>query len=188
MLVPGRAGVTGEKAALAAVTNPRGIGGQLPVALAGADVFVGLSGAGCRPSCWPEWPPTAWSSHCPTGPGGASELAAEYADIVATGRSDFPNQINNVLAFPGVFRGALDAGARRITEAMKLAAANAIFAVASEDLAFDGSCRARSTRGSPRRWLPRWPQRRTCRATRSNPLAGGRPAVSPPDGRVDDGE
>ena len=51
------------------------------------------------------------------------ETAAKYAEVVATGRSDFPNQINNVLAFPGIFRGALDAGARRITPAMKLAAA-----------------------------------------------------------------
>jgi malate dehydrogenase (oxaloacetate-decarboxylating) len=57
--------------------------------------------------------------------------------VVATGRSDFPNQINNVLAFPGVFRGALDAGARRITEAMKLAAAHAILSVVGEDLAVD---------------------------------------------------
>jgi malate dehydrogenase (oxaloacetate-decarboxylating) len=57
--------------------------------------------------------------------------------VVATGRSDFPNQINNVLAFPGVFRGALDAGARRITEAMKVAAAEAIFSVVGDDLARD---------------------------------------------------
>jgi malate dehydrogenase (oxaloacetate-decarboxylating) len=63
--------------------------------------------------------------------------AAKYAAIVATGRSDYPNQINNVLAFPGVFRGALDAGARSITENMKLAAADAIFAVAAEDLGRD---------------------------------------------------
>ena len=55
--------------------------------------------------------------------------------MVATGRSDFPNQINNVLAFPGVFRGALDAGARRITEKMKVAAAEAIFSVVGDDLA-----------------------------------------------------
>jgi malate dehydrogenase (oxaloacetate-decarboxylating) len=65
------------------------------------------------------------------------DVAAKYAAVVATGRSDFPNQINNVLAFPGVFRGALDAGARRITERMKVAAAEAIFAVANDDLAPD---------------------------------------------------
>src|SRR5581483_4586282 len=62
---------------------------------------------------------------------------ARHAAIVATGRSDFPNQINNVLAFPGVFRGALDAGARRITEQMKIAAAEAIVSVVAVALAPD---------------------------------------------------
>ena len=57
--------------------------------------------------------------------------------MVATGRSDFCNQINNVLAFPGVFRGALDAGARQITEKMMVAAAEAIYSVVSDDLALD---------------------------------------------------
>ena len=65
------------------------------------------------------------------------DVAARHAAVVATGRSDFPNQINNVLAFPGVFRGALDAGARRITEKMKVAAAEAIFSVVGDDLAPD---------------------------------------------------
>jgi malate dehydrogenase (oxaloacetate-decarboxylating) len=65
------------------------------------------------------------------------DVAAKHASVVATGRSDFPNQINNVLAFPGVFRGALDAGARRITEKMMLAAAGAIFSVVGDDLAPD---------------------------------------------------
>jgi malate dehydrogenase (oxaloacetate-decarboxylating) len=65
------------------------------------------------------------------------EVAVKYAAVVATGRSDFPNQINNVLAFPGIFRGALDAGARRITPAMKLAAAYAIAELAAEDLSAD---------------------------------------------------
>lgn len=65
------------------------------------------------------------------------EVAAKYAAVVATGRSDFPNQINNVLAFPGVFKGALDAGARRITESMKIAAADAIFSVVADDLSVD---------------------------------------------------
>ena len=61
------------------------------------------------------------------------EVAAKYASVVATGRSDFPNQINNVLAFPGIFRGALDAGAPRITPVMKLEAARAIAAIAAAD-------------------------------------------------------
>ena len=65
------------------------------------------------------------------------DIARRHAAIVATGRSDFPNQINNVLAFPGVFRGALDAGARRITEQMKVAAAEAIFSVVGDELDAD---------------------------------------------------
>jgi len=61
------------------------------------------------------------------------ELIRDVAAVIATGRSDFPNQINNVLAFPGVFRGALDAGARRITENMKVAAARAIASTVEPD-------------------------------------------------------
>jgi len=61
------------------------------------------------------------------------EEAAGIAAVIATGRSDFPNQINNVLCFPGIFRGALDAGATTITEGMKLAAANAIASAVDED-------------------------------------------------------
>ncbi|MEO5744924.1 MAG: malic enzyme-like NAD(P)-binding protein, partial [Terracoccus sp.] len=62
-------------------------------------------------------------------------IAARFAEVVATGRSDFPNQINNVLAFPGIFRGALDSGAGSITEPMKLAAAEAIAALVEEPTA-----------------------------------------------------
>jgi malate dehydrogenase (oxaloacetate-decarboxylating) len=65
------------------------------------------------------------------------EVAARHASIVATGRSDFPNQINNVLAFPGVFRGALDVRATSITESMKLAAADALAAVITGELRAD---------------------------------------------------
>jgi malate dehydrogenase (oxaloacetate-decarboxylating) len=138
VLVPGRSGVTGEKAALAAITNPRRVAGGLTAALDGADVFVGLSGA--------QLPPEVLGGMAPDGmvfalsnpdPEVHPDIAGRYAAIVATGRSDFPNQINNVLAFPGVFRGALDSGARRITESMKLAAAEAIFDVARDDLAPD---------------------------------------------------
>ena len=138
ILAPGRAGVTGEKASLAEVTNPRRLAGGTAEALAGADVFVGLSCA--------TLPEELLALMAPDGfvfalsnpdPEVHPDVAARYAAIVATGRSDFPNQINNVLAFPGVFRGALDAGARRITEAMKLAAADAIFAVVADDLAPD---------------------------------------------------
>ncbi|MDN5751319.1 MAG: NADP-dependent malic enzyme [Pseudonocardia sp.] len=138
ILVRGRAGVTGEKAALAEVTNPRRLAGGTDEALRDADVFVGLSSA--------TLPEPLLATMAPEGmvfalsnpdPEVHPEVAARHAAIVATGRSDFPNQINNVLAFPGVFRGALDAGARRITERMKLAAAEAIAAVAAEDLAPD---------------------------------------------------
>jgi malate dehydrogenase (oxaloacetate-decarboxylating) len=138
VLVPGREGVTGEKAALADLTNPRAVAGSLAQALSGADVFVGLSGA--------RLPEELLATMAPEGmvfalsnpdPEVHPEVAARHAAIVATGRSDFPNQINNVLAFPGVFRGALDSGARRITEAMKLAAAQAILDVARDDLAAD---------------------------------------------------
>jgi len=138
ILVPGRAGVLGEKAALAEITNPRRVAGGLPDALAGADVFVGLSGAALPAPVLAGMAPEAMVFALSNpDPEVHPDQAAEYAAIVATGRSDFPNQINNVLAFPGVFRGALDAGAHRITEAMKLAAAEAIFAVASDDLAAD---------------------------------------------------
>ncbi|OZM82014.1 NADP-dependent malic enzyme [Pseudonocardia sp. MH-G8] len=125
----------GEKAALAAVTNPRGVAGGVAEALDGADVFVGLSSAVLPEELLARMAPEAivFALSNPD-PEVHPDVARRHAAIVATGRSDFPNQINNVLAFPGVFRGALDAGARRITEPMKLAAADAIFSVARDDL------------------------------------------------------
>jgi malate dehydrogenase (oxaloacetate-decarboxylating) len=143
VLVPGRAGVTGEKAALAEVTNPRRISGGPAEAMIDADVFVGLSSALLPEEVLARMAPEAivFALSNPD-PEVHPDVAARYASIVATGRSAVrnglgPNQINNVLAFPGVFRGALDAGARRITEAMKPAAADAIAAVAFDDLAPD---------------------------------------------------
>jgi malate dehydrogenase (oxaloacetate-decarboxylating) len=135
VLDPGRGG---EKASLAAVTNPRGITGGPAEALEGADVFVGLSSAKLPEELLARMARDAivFALSNPD-PEIHPDVARRHAAIVATGRSDFPNQINNVLAFPGVFRGALDAGARRITEAMKLAAADAIFSVASDDLSAD---------------------------------------------------
>jgi malate dehydrogenase (oxaloacetate-decarboxylating) len=128
----------GEKAALAAVTNPRGVAGGITEALDGADVFVGLSSAVLPEELLTRMAPEAivFALSNPD-PEVHPDVARRHVAIVATGRSDFPNQINNVLAFPGVFRGALDAGARRITEAMKLAAADAIFSVARDELAAD---------------------------------------------------
>jgi malate dehydrogenase (oxaloacetate-decarboxylating) len=106
-------------------------------AVDGADVFLGVS-AGLVPRDHRDrWPPAASSSLSNPDPRFHPDAARKHAAVVATGRSDFPNQINNVLAFPGVFRGALDAGARRITEAMKVAAAEAIFSVVGDDLAVD---------------------------------------------------
>lgn len=126
------------KAELAQRTNPRGITGGPAEALAGADVFLGLSAGTIAEeliaSMAPESIVFAMSN---PNPEIHPEVAAKYASIVATGRSDFPNQLNNVLAFPGVFKGALDAGARRITEGMKVAAAEAIFNVVAGELSAD---------------------------------------------------
>jgi malate dehydrogenase (oxaloacetate-decarboxylating) len=134
----GRNDLNPFKAELATRTNPRGLTGGIAEALVGADVFTGVS-AGLVPeeliaTMAPNGIVFAMSNPDPEI---HPDVARKYAAVVATGRSDFPNQINNVLAFPGVFRGALDAGARRITEAMKVAAAEAIFSVVGDDLAVD---------------------------------------------------
>ncbi|WP_051898336.1 NAD(P)-dependent malic enzyme [Sciscionella sediminilitoris] len=138
VLHPGRDGLTEVKAKLAAETNPRGLTGGLEEALDGADVFLGLSGSTIDERCLARMgtDPIVFALSNPN-PELHPEIAGRYASVVATGRSDFPNQINNVLAFPGIFRGALDAGARRITDGMNLAAAKAIAAIAEEDLAAD---------------------------------------------------
>jgi malate dehydrogenase (oxaloacetate-decarboxylating) len=134
----GRDGLNPVKAELATRANKAGLRGGLAEALRGADVFVGLSGSTVPEeliaTMGPEAVVFALSNPDPEI---HPDVAARHAAIVATGRSDFPNQINNSLAFPGVFRGALDVGARRITEHMKMAAADAIAAVAAEDLAPD---------------------------------------------------
>ncbi|WP_374107330.1 MULTISPECIES: NADP-dependent malic enzyme [unclassified Rhodococcus (in: high G+C Gram-positive bacteria)] len=126
------------KTELAARTNPRGVTGTAADALAGADVFLGVSAGQIDESYIASMAPESivFALSNPD-PEIHPDRAAQYASIVATGRSDFPNQINNVLAFPGVFKGALDAGARRITEGMKLAAAEAILSVLGDELATD---------------------------------------------------
>lgn len=134
----GRDDMNSVKHELACRTNPSGRTGGSVEALDGADVFLGVSG-GLVPeeliaTMAPEGIVFALSNPDPEI---HPDIAAKYAAIVATGRSDFPNQINNVLAFPGIFRGALDVGARRITQKMMVAAAEAIYSVASEDLAID---------------------------------------------------
>nr|WP_051037653.1 NADP-dependent malic enzyme [Nocardia otitidiscaviarum] len=126
------------KAELAQRTNPRHITGGPAEALAGADVFLGLSaGTVAEELIAAMAPESIVFAMSNPNPEIHPEVAAKYAAIVATGRSDFPNQINNVLAFPGVFKGALDAGARRITEGMKVAAADAIFGVVADELSAD---------------------------------------------------
>jgi malate dehydrogenase (oxaloacetate-decarboxylating) len=133
-----REDLTPVKFGLAQRTNPDGLSGGLIEALKGADVFLGLSG-GIVPeeliaTMAPDGIVFALSNPDPEI---HPEVAARHAAVVATGRSDYLNQINNVLAFPGVFRGALDAGARRITEKMKVAAAEAIFGVVGDDLSVE---------------------------------------------------
>ncbi|MFC0005909.1 NAD(P)-dependent malic enzyme [Micromonospora siamensis] len=130
--------LTGTKAELAELTNAEGRQGDVTEALRGADVLVGVSGG--------RIPEEAVAGMAPGGivfalanptPEVHPEVAARHVAVVATGRSDYPNQINNVLAFPGVFRGALDARATRITDGMKVAAADAIAGVVDGALSAD---------------------------------------------------
>ncbi|MEV7635150.1 malic enzyme-like NAD(P)-binding protein [Pseudarthrobacter enclensis] len=132
------ADTTSKKADIAGRSNPRSVTGGPAEALTGADVFIGVSSSKVDEAhlALMNQDAIVFALSNPD-PEVLPEVAAKYAAVVATGRSDFPNQINNVLAFPGIFRGALDAGARRITPAMKIAAANAIAELAAEDLAAD---------------------------------------------------
>ncbi|KZE19755.1 NADP-dependent malic enzyme [Brevibacterium casei] len=134
----GRDDLTPTKQAISDNSNPRGISGGVGTALDGADVFIGLSSGTVDPELLAHMADDAiiFALSNPN-PEVAPDVAAQYATVVATGRSDFPNQINNVLAFPGVFRGALDADATYITEEMKLAAASAIAALVGDDLSPD---------------------------------------------------
>ncbi|GLW26899.1 MULTISPECIES: NAD(P)-dependent malic enzyme [Microbispora] len=131
----GRDDLNQVKWALARDTNKAGLTGSTEGALAGADVFVGLSGSTIseRAVAGMARDAIVFALSNPT-PEVEPSVAARYARVVATGRSDHPNQINNVLAFPGVFRGALDVRARTITENMKVAAAEALAAVVGDDL------------------------------------------------------
>ncbi|GIF64492.1 malate dehydrogenase [Asanoa ishikariensis] len=126
------------KAELAAQTNPHRRSGGIADALAGADVLIGVSGGEIPESAVATMASGAivFALANPT-PEVHPEIASRHAALVATGRSDFPNQINNVLAFPGIFRGALEARATRITEGMKVAAADAIANVVADNLHAD---------------------------------------------------
>jgi malate dehydrogenase (oxaloacetate-decarboxylating) len=120
------------------MTNPERLTGPPAGALEGRDLFIGLSGARIFPAdALAAMAPDAMVfAMANPNPEVAPEEAARHARIIATGRSDYPNQINNVLAFPGIFRGALDVRAEEITEAMKMAAARAI-----ADILGDGELR-----------------------------------------------
>jgi malate dehydrogenase (oxaloacetate-decarboxylating) len=116
-------------------TNPERVTGPPVVALEGADLFIGLSGARIFPAgalAAMNDDAMVFAMANPT-PEVAPEEAAPYARVIATGRSDYPNQINNVLCFPGIFRGALDVRAVAITEDMKMAAARAIADIVPAD-------------------------------------------------------
>jgi malate dehydrogenase (oxaloacetate-decarboxylating) len=131
-----RTDLTPIKAELAASTNKAGLRGSLAEAMTGADVFLGVSAGAVGEDVIRRMADKAIIfALANPNPEVDPELAHKYAAIVATGRSDYPNQINNVLAFPGIFAGAFDAGAREITENMKLAAASALSEVVADALA-----------------------------------------------------
>ena len=132
----GEPGLTPAQSIYAAATNPTRLTGGLGDALVGSDVFIGTSVGGALD---PELVrlmaprPIVFALANPE-PEVQPEAIEELAAVIATGRSDYPNQINNVLCFPGFFRGLLDCGAAQITDGMKLAAARAIAAVVGDDL------------------------------------------------------
>ena len=133
-----RSDLSGKKQEVANQTNPENVEGKLSQALIGADAVIGLSTAKFEVEDLMKMAQDSIvfalsNPHPEINPA----VAREIAKVVATGRSDFPNQINNVLAFPGIFLGALDAKARRITTEMKVAAAYAIAELAAEELSAD---------------------------------------------------
>ena len=138
LIYDGRDGLNPVKAALAKVTNAAGLAGSPEAALRGADVFIGLSGSTLAEEAIARMAPGAIAFLLSNpDPEIHPDVARRHVAVVATGRSDFPNQINNSLAFPGVFRAALDVRASTVTERMKLAAADAIAALVGGDAAPD---------------------------------------------------
>ena len=139
VLHSGRGDLTPVKLSLAQDTADRtGRTGTLADAFAGADVYIGVSGGTVPEEVVATMADEAviFGLANPT-PEVHPEIAHRHARVVATGRSDYPNQINNVLAFPGIFRGAFDVRATAITENMKLAAANALAGLVGDDLRED---------------------------------------------------
>jgi malate dehydrogenase (oxaloacetate-decarboxylating) len=134
IIVKGRSGLGGMKDMLAERTNPRSVTGTLQDALKDADTVIGLSGGGKLSKddvALMAEQPIVFALANPTPEILPDDARDAGAAVIATGRSDFPNQINNALVFPGVFRGALDAGVRKITTEMKLKAAEALAALTS---------------------------------------------------------
>jgi malate dehydrogenase (oxaloacetate-decarboxylating) len=128
-------GMSGVKRWFAEISNPDKLGGGPNEVLEGADLLIGLSGPGLveAASLGRMANDAIVFAMANPVPEVMPEDAEPHVRIMATGRSDYPNQINNVLCFPGIFRGALDAGAPRITEEMKLAAAQGIAAVVTDE-------------------------------------------------------
>ena len=121
-----------------AKTNPRNVQGGIGEALQEANVFIGVSSGTIAEENFARMSPDSMIfAMSNPDPEIDPVVAKKYAKVVATGRSDYPNQINNVLAFPGIFKGALDAGARRITQGMKIAAAQAIADLVKDELTED---------------------------------------------------
>jgi malate dehydrogenase (oxaloacetate-decarboxylating) len=128
-LVAGRQALDGYKRELAQMTNPRGLGGDVLSVAAGADVIIGVSGPGTIARAHIEVmaeKPIVFALANPIPEIMPEDAKRAGAAVIATGRSDFPNQVNNSLAFPGIFRGALDSGVTEITDDMKLEAAKKI--------------------------------------------------------------
>ena len=139
VLSSGRGDLTPVKLSLAQDTaDTTGRRGDLADALSGADVFIGVSGGIIDEASVARMAPDAIVFGLANpNPEVHPDIAHRYARVVATGRSDYPNQINNVLAFPGIFRGAFDVRASAITESMKLAAADALAGLVGAELAED---------------------------------------------------
>ena len=135
-LCPGVAGMNPEQAAMAEITNKDRQTGNLEEIIKGKDVFIGVSVANVVTAdmvASMAADPIVFAMANPTPEIMPEEAKKGGVRVMATGRSDFPNQINNVLVFPGIFRGALDARATAITEEMKVAAVNAIASIVSDE-------------------------------------------------------
>ena len=134
----GRTDLNDMKRRIADATNSTGLTGSIESAMRGADVFVGVSSGTVSEAAVASMAPSSMVfALANPDPEVDPAMAARYARVVATGRSDYPNQINNVLAFPGIFKGALENHATEITKRMKLAAADALAKVVGDDVAED---------------------------------------------------